>query len=169
MTIEHPTQFLYTKDMAILRRSVTNESEDTYDVFHPPTGYEPKAHDFDELQNSSVSFSFMIPSADQDVDDLALGETLTQAYRGQVDHFVQGGMSVSRRRLLLCSMEQGNLREREMSTKQLFLVSQATRTVLTAIFLKTPKLRQWLIDLGNLWSETARTHRLGLLLKNRDR
>ena len=52
---------LYTKDMANLRRSATNESEDTYDVFNPPTGYEPKAHDFDELENSSVPFSFMIP------------------------------------------------------------------------------------------------------------
>ena len=88
-------ELLYTKDMANLRRSATNESEDTYDVFHPPTGYEPKAHDFDELQNSSVPFSFMIPSADQDVDYLTLGEMLTQAYRGQVDYFVQGGMSVS--------------------------------------------------------------------------
>ena len=37
---------------------------------------------------------FMIPSADQDVDDLTLGEMLTQAYRGQVDYFVQGGVSV---------------------------------------------------------------------------
>ena len=82
--------------MANLRRSATNESEDTYDVFQPPTGYEPKAHDFDELQNSSQSpLSFKIPSADQDVDDLTLGEMLTQAYRGQVDYFVQGGMSVS--------------------------------------------------------------------------
>ena len=30
-------ELLYTKDMANLRRSATNESEDTYDVFHPPT------------------------------------------------------------------------------------------------------------------------------------
>ena len=39
--------------------------------------------------------SFKIPSADQDVDDLTLGEMLTEAYRGQVDYFVQGGVSVS--------------------------------------------------------------------------
>ena len=37
----------------------------------------------------------MIPSADQDVDDLTLGEMLTQAYRGQVDYCVSGGMPVS--------------------------------------------------------------------------
>ena len=36
-----------------------------------------------------------IPAANQDVDDLTLGETLTEAYRGQVDYFVQGGVSVS--------------------------------------------------------------------------
>ena len=29
------------------------------------------------------------------MDDLTLGEMLTQAYRGQVDYFVQGGVSVS--------------------------------------------------------------------------
>ena len=37
----------------------------------------------------------MIPSAEQDVDDLTLGEMLTAAYRGQVDYCVPGGMSVS--------------------------------------------------------------------------
>ena len=37
----------------------------------------------------------MIPSTDQDVDDLTLGEMLTQAYRGQDDYCVPGGMSVS--------------------------------------------------------------------------
>ena len=37
----------------------------------------------------------MIPSADQDVDDLTLGKMLTPAYLGQVDYCVPGGMSVS--------------------------------------------------------------------------
>ena len=81
--------------MANLRRSATNEGEDTYDVFNSPTGDEPKAHDFDELYDSSVPFSFKIPSADQDVDDLTLGETPTAAHRGQIDYCVPGGMSVS--------------------------------------------------------------------------
>ena len=75
--------------------------------------------------------------------------------------------SVSRR--LLCSMEQGNLREKEMSINQMVLVSQETRTVLTASLLKTPKLRKWSIDQGNLRSEIVQMHRLGLYLKNRDR
>ena len=56
-----------------------------------------------------------------------------------------------------------------MSTNQLVLVSRETRTVLTASFLKTPKLRKWSIDQGHLRSEIAQMHRLGLYLKNRDR
>ena len=59
------------------------------------TGYEPNGPDFNELQNSSVLLSFKIPGADQDVDDLTLGKMLTEAYRGQVDYFVQGSVSVS--------------------------------------------------------------------------
>ena len=50
---------------------------------------------FDELYDSSVPFSLMIPSSDQDMDDLTLGEMLTAAHRGQVDYCVPGGMSVS--------------------------------------------------------------------------
>ena len=81
--------------MENLHNSANNGGEDTYDVFHLPTGHEPKAHDFDELQNSSVPLSFKIPAADQDVDDLTLCEMLTEAYREQVDYFVQEGVSVS--------------------------------------------------------------------------
>ena len=64
-------------------------------------------------------------------------------------------------------MDQGNLMEREMSINQLIFVSQETRTVLTASFLKTLKLRKWSMDQGNLMSETARTHRLALYLKSK--
>ena len=56
-----------------------------------------------------------------------------------------------------------------MSINQLVLVSQETRTVLTASFLKTPELRKWSTDQGNLMSETAQMHRLGPYLMNRDR
>ena len=63
--------------------------------FHSHTGYEPKLLTFGELNDSSVPFSFMIPSSDQDMDDLTLGEMLTAAHRGQVDYCVPGGMSVS--------------------------------------------------------------------------
>ena len=104
------------------------------------------------------------------MDDVTLGKLLTEAHRGQADCCEPEGVSVSQsvsRRRLLCSMDQGNLREKEMSTNQLFLVSQETRIVLTANFLKTPKLRKWSIDQGNLRSEIAQMHRLGLYLKNR--
>ena len=102
------------------------------------------------------------------MDDVTLGKLLTAAHRGQVEYCVRGGTSVSRRRHL-CSIEQGNLREKEMLIKQLVLGSRETRTVLTANFLKTPKLRKWSIDQGNLRSEIAQMHRLGLYLMNRDR
>ena len=37
----------------------------------------------------------MIPSSDQDVDDLTLGKMLTEAHRGQADYCGPEGMSVS--------------------------------------------------------------------------
>ena len=75
--------------------SANNGREGTYDVLYLPTSYEPNGHDFNELQNSSVPLFFKILVADQDVDDLTLGKMLTEAYRGQVDYVVQGGVSVS--------------------------------------------------------------------------
>ena len=81
--------------MASLRYSAAEESEDTLNAFHSHTGYEPNLLTFGELNDSSVPFSFMIPSSDQDVDDVTLGEMLTAAHRGQVDYCVPGGMSVS--------------------------------------------------------------------------
>ena len=78
-----------------LRCSAAEESEDTLNSFHSLTGYEPKLLAFDELYDSSVPFSLMIPSSDQDVDDVTIGEMLTAAHRGQVDYCVPGGMSVS--------------------------------------------------------------------------
>ena len=88
-------QPLNKKIMENLCESANNEGEGTYDVLYLPTGCEPKAHDFDELQNSSVPLSFKIPAADQDADNLTLGGMLSEEYRGQVDYFVQGGVSVS--------------------------------------------------------------------------
>ena len=145
-------------------------SDDAYDVSVSLTGYEPNFMAFSELNVSSGSFSHVTPSSDQDMDDV---NTRQAAHRGtpRTSRLLRTrrrvSQSVSRR--LLCSMEQGNLREKEMSINQLVLVSQETRTVLTASFLKTPKMRKWSIDHGNLNSEIAQMHRLGLYLKNRDR
>ena len=81
--------------MASLRYSAADEREDTLNSSHSHTGYEPKLLTFGELNDSSVPFSFMILSSDQDIDDLTLGEMLTAAHRGQVDYCVPEGMSVS--------------------------------------------------------------------------
>ena len=83
-----------TKVMANLRLSTAKESEDTLNVFTSPTGYEPNLLTFGELNDSSVPYSFSIPSTDQDVDDVTLGEMLTAAHRGQADYCEPGGMSV---------------------------------------------------------------------------
>ena len=71
--------------------------------------------------------------------------------------------SVSRH-CLSCSIEQGNLWEKEMSISQLVLVSRETRTVLTASFLKTPELRKWSIEQGNLWEQKSSNAQIRTLL-----
>ena len=50
---------------------------------------------FGELNDSSGSFSYIIPSSDQDMDDVTLGKLLTEAHRGQADCCEPEGMSVS--------------------------------------------------------------------------
>ena len=73
------------------------------------------------------------------MDDLTLSKMLTEAYRGQVDYCDAEGMSVSQSSSFVCSMDQGNLWEK------------------------------WSMDQGNLMSEIAPTHRLGLYLRSKDR
>ena len=146
-----------------LRCSAAEESEDTLNVSTPFTGYEPKLLAFDELYDSSVPFSFMIPAADQDVDDLTLGEMLTAAHRGQVDSAYQEAcQSVSQSSSVMFDGS-GQLDGERMVDR--------TRNVIEAhsIFLKTPELSTLTIDQGNLMSVTVRKHRLGLYLKSKDR
>ena len=81
--------------MESLCYSANKESEDAYDVSTSLTGYEPNVLTLGELNDSSVPFSFMIPSSDQDMDDVTLGKLVTEAHRGQADYFDPGGMSVS--------------------------------------------------------------------------
>ena len=81
--------------MASLRYSAAEKSEGTSNASHSITGYEPNYMAFSELNDSSVPFSFMIPSSDQDVDDVTLGKLLTEAHRGQADYCEPEGMSVS--------------------------------------------------------------------------
>ena len=96
------------------------------------------------------------------MDDVTLGKLLTEAHRGQADYCDPEGVSVSQSSSVV--FDRAGQREKEMSINQLVLVSRETRTVLTASFLKTPKLRKWSIEQGNLRSEIAQMHRLGLYL-----
>ena len=90
--------------MENLCNSANNGDEGTYDVLYLPTGYEPNFLTSGELNDSSVPLSYKIPAADQDVDDLTLGKMLTEAYRGQVDYFVQEGVSVSQSVVVVCKV-----------------------------------------------------------------
>ena len=81
--------------MESLCYSANKGSEDAYDVSASLTGYEPNFVTFGELNESSVPFSFMIPSSDQDMDDVTLGKLLTEAHRGQADYCEPQGKSVS--------------------------------------------------------------------------
>ena len=78
--------------MASLRYSSAEKSEGTLNVSHSFTGYEPNVLTFGELNDSSVP---MIPSSDQNVDDVTLGKMVTEAHRGQADYCGPEGMSVS--------------------------------------------------------------------------
>ena len=118
--------------MANLRCSAAEESEDTLNSFTSPTGYEPNGHDFNELQNSSVPFSFKIPAADQDVDDLTLGKMLTEAYRRQVDYFVQGGVSVSQLSSSVRSDRSGQPDECNSSNAQIRTLLEEQRQMIIA-------------------------------------
>ena len=66
---------------------------------------------FSELNDNSGSFSYIIPSSDQDMDDVTLGKLHTEDK--PITAIQKACQSVSRR--LLCSIDQGNLREKEMS------------------------------------------------------
>ena len=70
-------------------------SDDACDVSVSLTGYEPNFMAFSELNDSSGSFSYIIPSSDQDMDDVTLGKLLTEAHRGQADCCNPEGVSVS--------------------------------------------------------------------------
>ena len=85
------------------------------------------------------------------MDDVTLGKLLTEAHRGQADYCDPEGVSVSQSSSVVFDRTGKPVGERNVDQ------------------LKTPKLRKWSIDQGNLRSEIAQMHRLGLYLKFRDR
>ena len=99
----------YTKVMTNLRLTVKVSA----------TGYEPNLLTFGELNDSSVPFSFMIPSTDQDMDDMTLGEMLTAAHRGQADYCDPEGVSVSQSSLSIVFDGSGKPDERNSSNAQI--------------------------------------------------
>ena len=76
-------------------------SDDAYDVPISLTGYEPNDTVVNELVNFQGSFSYIIPSSDQDMDDVTLGKLLTDAHRGQADYCDPEGVSVSQSSLFV--------------------------------------------------------------------
>ena len=81
--------------MESLCYSANKGSDDAYDVSTSLTGYEPNFMAFSDLNDSSGSFSHIIPSSDQDMDDVTLGKLLAEAHRGQADYCEPEGVSVS--------------------------------------------------------------------------
>ena len=92
---ELPTELDNLIAMQNLRYSANKGSDDAYDVHTSLTSYEPNFMAFSELNDSSGSFSYIIPSSDQDIDDVTLGKLLTEAHRGQADYCDPEGVSVS--------------------------------------------------------------------------
>ena len=124
---------------------------------------------FRELNDSSGSFSYMIPSSDQDLDDVTLGKLLTEAQREQADYCNPEGVSVSQSSSSVVFDRAGKpAGERDVDQSIGFGVTRNTYSAHSK-FSETPKLRKWSIDQGNLRSEIAQMHRLGLYLKNRDK
>ena len=123
---------------------------------------------FSELNDSVGSFSYIIPSSDQDMDDVTLGKLLTEAHRGQADYCDPEGVSVSQSSSVVFDRAGKPAGERNVDQS---IGCGVTRNTLSAHskFLKTPKLRKWSIDQGNLRSEIAQMHRLGFYLTNRDK
>ena len=50
---------------------------------------------FSDLNDSSSSFSYIIPSSGQHIDDVTLGKLLTEAHRGEADYCEPEGVSIS--------------------------------------------------------------------------
>ena len=66
------------------------------------------------------------------MDDLTLGKMLTEAYRGQVDYFVQGGVSVSQLSSSVRSDRSGQPDERNSSTAQIRTLLEEQRQTIIA-------------------------------------
>ena len=103
------------------------------------------------------------------MDDVVLGKLLTEAHREYDDHRSPEGVSVSQSSLsFVFDGSEKPVGERNVNQSIGFGVTRNTYSAHSK-FLKTPKLRKWSIEQGNLWEKIAHMHRLGPYLMNRDR
>ena len=119
-----PSLFLFlstTWSLWVNVHNSCNESMDPTDEFSLCTGYETKAHDFDEfsvepyvqLLDSPPLFSWKVSSSDPAYDDNALEDMLHQAHREQSYHSPREDFSVSLSSIM--STEEGVLLEIDWS------------------------------------------------------
>ena len=147
--------------MQNLRTSANKGSNDAYDVLTSLTGYEPNYMAFSELNDSSGSFSYITPSSDLDIDDDTLGTLLTEAHRGQADYCEPEGVSVSQSSSSVVFDRAGKPDgERNVDQSVNFGVTRNTYSAHSK-FSENTRTEKMV--------ETARTHKLGLHLKSRDR
>ena len=156
--------------MESLCYSANKEREDAYDVSTSLTSYDPKLLTFGELNDSSVPFTFMIPSSDKDMDDVTLGKLLTEAHRGQADYCEPEGVSVSQSSSSSVVFDRAGkpAGERNVDKSVGFGVTRNTYSAHSK-FSENTQAEKVVDRTRNLWEKTAQMHRLGLYLKNRDR
>ena len=151
--------------MESLCYSANKGSEDAYDVSTSLTGYEPNFVTFGELNDSSVPFSFMIPSSDQDMDDVTLGKLLTEAHRGQADYCEPEGMSVSQSSSVVFDGSGKPDGERNVDQSVVFGVTRNTYSAHSK-FSENTRTEKMVDGSGKPdGRKIARMHRLGPLLE----
>ena len=87
---------------------------------------------FSELNDYSGSFSYIIPSSDQDLDDVTLGKLLTEAHRGQADYCDPEGVSVSQSSSSVVFDRAGKPEERDSSNAQIRTLLEEQRQMIIA-------------------------------------
>ena len=152
---------------ANLRCSAAEESEDTLKEITYKLWAQPP--DFGELNDSSVPFSLMIPSTDQDVMTWHSARcSLRHTEDKSTAAYQEACQSVSQSSSVMFdgSGQPDGERMVDQSGK-----SDVTFNVISAHsnFPEDIQTEKWSIDWGNLMSVTARTHRLGLYFLSRDR
>ena len=94
----HTEQHTELDNLSTMQSNLRNSakvSNDAYDVPISLTGYEPNDMVLNELVNSQGPFSYVTPSSDLDIDDIVLGNLLTEAHREHADYSSPEGVSVS--------------------------------------------------------------------------